>query len=262
MSGAGGQGWVAARGGPLRGRLRVPGDKSISHRAVMLGALGEGVTRIRGFLEGEDTRATAAVFAQMGVRIQAPSDGERLVHGGRPARAARAGGPPGLRQCRHRHAPAGGRAGRAAVRQRAGRRRLAVQAPNAARDRAAGRDGRPDRQRPAACRPAHPRWRCACAGRDATPVASAQVKSAHAAGGLYAAGEPVVREPHPTRDYTERMLAAFGWPIEFRAGFRPAAGGHRLPRSTSTSGGFFLGGVLHRRGDPGPGSELRIERSA
>ena len=51
--------WVSMPAGPLRGEIRVPGDKSISHRAVMLAALAEGTSRISGFLEGEDTRATA-----------------------------------------------------------------------------------------------------------------------------------------------------------------------------------------------------------
>ena len=53
--------WKAARSAGLQGSFRVPGDKSISHRAIMFGALAEGVTRVSGFLEGEDTRATAAV---------------------------------------------------------------------------------------------------------------------------------------------------------------------------------------------------------
>ena len=73
--------WTASRGGPLRGRVRVPGDKSISHRALMLAAIAEGSSRIRGFLEGEDTRATARILQQLGVRIEAPSAGERIVHG-------------------------------------------------------------------------------------------------------------------------------------------------------------------------------------
>ncbi len=59
-------------GGALRGRLRVPGDKSISHRSIMLGALAEGVTEISGFLEGEDSLATLRAFRQMGVRIEGP----------------------------------------------------------------------------------------------------------------------------------------------------------------------------------------------
>src|SRR3546814_6531357 len=74
-------GWIATRGTPLRGEVVVPGDKSVSHRAVMLAALADGVSHIDGFLEGADTRATAAIFAQMGVRIEAPSASRRIVHG-------------------------------------------------------------------------------------------------------------------------------------------------------------------------------------
>ena len=73
--------WIACRGRPLQGALRVPGDKSVSHRAIMLGALAQGTTRITGFLEGEDTRATAHVFEQLGVRIETPNASERVVHG-------------------------------------------------------------------------------------------------------------------------------------------------------------------------------------
>ena len=73
--------WTSAQAGPLRGELRVPGDKSISHRAVMFASLADGVSRITGFLEGEDTRATARAFAQVGVRVDAPLLSERIVHG-------------------------------------------------------------------------------------------------------------------------------------------------------------------------------------
>ena len=74
-------GWTAGPGRALHGEVVVPGDKSVSHRAIMLGAIADGVTRIEGFLEGEDTRATAAMFRQLGVRIDAPRDGLRVVHG-------------------------------------------------------------------------------------------------------------------------------------------------------------------------------------
>jgi 3-phosphoshikimate 1-carboxyvinyltransferase len=56
--------WIASAGSPLRGTLDIPGDKSVSHRAVMFAALADGVSTIEGFLEGEDTRATAAIFAR------------------------------------------------------------------------------------------------------------------------------------------------------------------------------------------------------
>ena len=80
MSG-GSHDWIASAGGPLHGTLEIPGDKSVSHRSVMFAALADGVSTIDGFLEGEDTRATAAIFRQLGVRIEAPSDGVRIVHG-------------------------------------------------------------------------------------------------------------------------------------------------------------------------------------
>ena len=60
------------------------------------------------------------------------------------------------------------------------------------------------------------------------PVASAQIKSAILLAGLYADGESLVHEPHPTRDYTESMLRAFGWPIAFGAGWAKSSGGHSL----------------------------------
>jgi 3-phosphoshikimate 1-carboxyvinyltransferase len=63
MSGANRLDWTVGAGKPLTGRIRVPGDKSVSHRAIMLASLAEGVSRIDGFLEGEDTRATAAMPA-------------------------------------------------------------------------------------------------------------------------------------------------------------------------------------------------------
>ena len=73
--------WIATRGTSLRGTLELPGDKSVSHRAIMLAAMADGISRIDGFLEGDDTRATAAVFGQLGVRIEAPQVGVRVVHG-------------------------------------------------------------------------------------------------------------------------------------------------------------------------------------
>ncbi len=68
-------------GGALRGRLRVPGDKSISHRSIMLGSLAEGVTRVSGFLEGEDSLATLNAFRAMGVQIEGPEQGRVVIHG-------------------------------------------------------------------------------------------------------------------------------------------------------------------------------------
>ena len=94
----------------------------------------------------------------------------------------------------------------------------------------------------------------------ALPMASAQVKSALLLAGLYARGTTTIREPHPTRDYTERMLAAFGWPIESSPGFARLDGGHRL-RATSIDvpADFSSAAFLLVAASVVPGSELRIE---
>ena len=68
-------------GGRVTGTLRVPGDKSISHRSIMLGAIAEGVTDISGFLEGEDALSTLNAFRAMGVNIEGPQQGKVRVHG-------------------------------------------------------------------------------------------------------------------------------------------------------------------------------------
>ena len=73
--------WTAHAGAPLQGVLTIPGDKSVSHRSVMFAALADGTSTIDGFLEGEDTRATAAIFERLGVRIETPSPSRRVVHG-------------------------------------------------------------------------------------------------------------------------------------------------------------------------------------
>jgi 3-phosphoshikimate 1-carboxyvinyltransferase len=93
------------------------------------------------------------------------------------------------------------------------------------------------------------------------PVASAQVKSALLLAGLFAEGETRIREPHPTRDYTERMLQAFGYPIDYRAGEATIHGGHRLratdiavPADFSSAAFFIVAATLV------PGSELRLKR--
>ena len=66
-------------GGTMTGEARVPGDKSMSHRSIMLGALAEGTTRVTGFLEGEDALATLAAFRAMGVAIDRRGEGEVIV---------------------------------------------------------------------------------------------------------------------------------------------------------------------------------------
>jgi len=259
------QDWIVGTGAPLQGRIRVPGDKSVSHRAIMLASLAEGVSRIDGFLEGEDTRATAAVFQQLGVKIEAPSPQSRIVHG------------VGLRGLRaSADALDCGNAG-TGMRLLAGV--LAGQAFDTTLIGDASLSKRPMRRvidplmtmgavidsETGGLPPLRIRGGSALRGIDyELPVASAQVKSALLLAGLYADGDTTVREPHPTRDYTERMLSAFGWPIEFSPGIarvRGGADGRHALRATDvsvpadfSSAAFFLvaASVI-------PGSDLTLE---
>jgi len=254
--------WIAGPGQPLRGEMRVPGDKSVSHRAIMLGALAEGVTRVEGFLEGEDTIATARAFAQMGVRIEAPEAGVRLIHGvGLHGLQA----PTGPIDC--------GNAG-TGMRLLAGL--LAGQAFDSTLTGDASLSRRPMRRvieplarmgaRIDATEGGLPPLRIhANNGLQSieitTQVASAQVKSAILLAGLYGQGETVVREPHPTRDYTERMLAALGWPIEFGPGWASLSGGHRLSaRQVKVPADFSSAAFFLVAGSVIPGSDLLLRR--
>lgn len=239
--------YVASGGSALRGEIRVPGDKSISHRSVMLGSIAEGRSEIEGFLEGEDSLATLAAFRAMGVHIERPSTGRVVVHGvglhglraaGRALDLGNSGTSMRLL--------AGLLAGQTFDSELTGdaslsRRPMArvadpLRAMGALIDTAAG--GRP---------PLHIRGGQSLHGIDyPMPVASAQVKSSLLLAGLYAEGETRVREPAPTRDHTERMLAGFGYPLErsgdtvvLRGGGRLSATALRVPADIS-SAAFFL----------------------
>jgi len=259
-AGAAALGWTAHPGAALAGALRVPGDKSISHRAVMLAALADGRSRIEGFLEGEDTRATAAIFAAMGVAIESPSPSCRIVHGVgidglRPPAGALDCGNSGTAM----RLLAGLLAGQAFDSVLIGdaslskRPMLRVMAP--LRAMGAGIDS-DDGERP----PLRIRGGASLRGiAFDSPVASAQVKSALLLAGLYAGGWTTVVEPRPTRDYTERMLAAFGWPVEYAPGRARLAGGHRLrardidvPADFSSAAFFVVAATLV------PGSSLLL----
>ena len=239
--------WIATPGTALHGEITVPGDKSISHRAVMFAALADGCSRIDGFLEGEDTRATAHIFEQMGVRFETPSASTRIVHGvGVDGLKA----PQQVLDC--------GNAG-TGMRLLAGL--LAGQRFNSTLVGDDSLNKRPMRRvtEPLArmgaridttvngTPPLQVHGGAALQGIDYhLPVASAQIKSAVLLAGLYADGQTSVVEPHPTRDYTERMLRAFGVDIDFSPGRASLHGGQRL-RATDvvvpadfSSAAFFL----------------------
>ena len=201
---------VVAPGRALRGTVRVPGDKSISHRAVLLGALARGATEVDGFLRADDCLATVRCVRALGVTVD--DDGERLtVHGG-PLRR-----PDAVLDCGNSGTTirllAGILAGQpfrstltgdASIRRRPMER--IAEPLRGMGARITGRDG--GRLAPLTVEGGALR-----AIAYTTPVASAQVKSAILLAALFAAGETVVTEPSQSRDHTERMLAGFGVPV-------------------------------------------------
>lgn len=256
------QHWIARKGQPLQGSLTIPGDKSVSHRSVMFAALADGTSHIDGFLEGEDTRATARIFSQLGVRIETPSPSQRIVHGvGIDGLQA----PDAALDC--------GNAG-TGMRLLAGL--LAGQAFDCTLIGDESLSGRPMRRvtgplsqmgakidtESDGTPPLHVHGGQLLHGIDfASPVASAQIKSAVLLAGLYAQGETQVTEPHPTRDYTERMLSAFGVDIEFSPGKARLRGGQRLratdivvPADFSSAAFYLVAASII------PGSKLRLKQ--
>lgn len=248
-------------GGCLTGHVRVPGDKSISHRSIMLGALAESVTEVSGFLEGEDSLATLNAFRAMGVSITGPDQGCVSVRGV---------GLHGLR------APTGplylGNSG-TSMRLLAGL--LAGQPFDTVLTGDASLSRRPMQRvtTPLATMgavieasaqgtaPLTVRGGRRLHGIDYTlPVASAQVKSCLLLAGLYAQGRTCVTEPAPTRDHTERMLTGFGYPVERLGATACVTGGGRLvatridvPADISSAAFFLVGASI------APGSDLLLE---
>jgi len=198
---------------PLRGRVQVPGDKSISHRALLLNSLAGGASQIRGFLPSADCLATLNCLQALGVRVERRDECELTVHGcgldglsppARPLDCARSGTTMRLL--------AGILAGQSFDSVLTGEEQLLRRPMRRIADPLGGMGAdvrTADGRAPLSIhgRPLH--------GCDVTlPVASAQVKSAILLAGLYADGPVVVRQPGPARDHTERMLAAMGAPLE------------------------------------------------
>lgn len=205
-------------GSPLVGEARVPGDKSISHRGVLLGAIGDGVTRVRGFLDGADCRATVAVARALGVEVEAVSPTELRIHG-RGLDGLRE--PEGVLDCQNSGTTlrllAGLLAGRpftsvlTGTPQLRGRPMARIAEPLRAMGATVlGRQGGKLAPLTLAGAAEHPLRGISYA----LPVASAQVKSCLLLAGLSADGETEVLEPAPCRDHTERLLRAQGAPIQ------------------------------------------------
>jgi 3-phosphoshikimate 1-carboxyvinyltransferase len=253
--------FIVNPGGALTGRLRVPGDKSISHRSIMLGSLAEGETGVSGFLEGEDSLATLSAFRAMGVQIEGPDAGRVRIQGV---------GLQGLQ------APADALyLGNSGTSMRLMSGLLAGQSFDITLTGDASLSGRPMQRvvgplttmgaridaTANGTAPLRIHGSANLSGIDyAMPVASAQVKSSLLLAGLYASGRTCVSEPAPTRDHTERMLTGMGYPVR-REGNRVCLEGGGVLRGISidipadiSSAAFFLVGA-----SIAPGSELVLE---
>ena len=202
--------FICSPGGRVNGSIRVPGDKSISHRSIMLSSIAEGTSHVSGFLQGEDSLNTIKAFQQMGVSIERDQDQVRVcgvgLHGlDKPGSDLDMGNSGTAMRLL-----LGLLAGQAFDSRLIGDSSLSARPMRRVIDplqtMGANIESEPGGRAPLQIK--------ASTGLKAIeydmPVASAQVKSCLLLAGLYASGETVVREPAPTRDHSERMLRGFG----------------------------------------------------
>jgi len=249
-------------GGLLQGEARVPGDKSMSHRSIMLGSLADGVTHVKGFLEAEDALATLQAFRDMGVEIEGPVDGCLTIHGV---------GKHGLKAPKNDLY-----LGNSGTSMRLLSGLLAGQPFNSVLTGDKSLSGRPMKRvtEPLALMGADikatekgtaPLYITGKAGQlqgidYAMPMASAQVKSCLLLAGMYAEGETSVTEPAPTRDHTERMLSGFSYPVKqqgskvtITANGKLTAADIDVPSDISSAAFFLVGASI------APGSDLLLK---
>ena len=245
----------------LAGSVRVPGDKSISHRSIMLGAIAEGDTHISGFLEGADALATLAAFEAMGVPIDQLGDGKLIVkgrglHGLQAPVESLYVGNSGTSM----RLLAGLLAGQSFSSILTGdvsltgrpMNRVALPLREMGAEIVTAAEGRP---------PLEIAGKAALHGIDyVLPIASAKVKSCLLLAGLYASGRTTVTEPAPTRDHTERMLQGFGYVVERNGPTASVLGGGKLtataidiPADISSAAFFLVAGSIT------PNSEITLQ---
>ncbi len=245
----------------ISGTLKVPGDKSISHRSIMLGSLANGTSKISGFLEGEDSIATLDAFASMGVEIKRPAPGELIIkgvglHGLKPPAKEIYLGNSGTAM----RLLSGIMAGQSFASSLSGDTSLNSR-PMRRITTPLGKMGAkitPDANgtAPLQIKPSH------LVGIDYhMPVASAQVKSAILLAGLYADGQTCVHEPGISRDHTERMLRGFGYEVTnndaqicLKGGGNLSACDIQVPADISSAAFFMVAASI------APGSDITLSR--
>jgi len=236
----------------LNGEVTVPGDKSISHRAIILGSLAQGKVMVKGLSSGEDNRRTVKIFQQLGVSIKKRGPAEYLLHGKglhglqEPGSILYAGNS-GTTMRLMTGALSGQPfftvlSGDASLNARPMKRVVTPLREMGAR--ISGRDG--GNYAPLAIQGGKLQ-----AARFALPVASAQVKTAILLAGFYADGITVVQEPVPSRDHTERMLRYLGAPLQVSAAGLAVTGGGELkgdlievPGDLSSAAFLIVAGLL------------------
>jgi 3-phosphoshikimate 1-carboxyvinyltransferase len=253
--------YVIHPGGNVHGTFRVPGDKSMSHRSIMLGSIAEGITEVQGFLEGEDALATLQAFRDMGVCIEGPENGVVRIHG------------VGLRGLQAPTKPLD--VGNAGTAMRLLMGFLAGQNFEYTLTGDASLTKRPMNRVANPLREMGVEVVTAAEGRPPVtvkangsvkainyvmPMASAQVKSCVLLAGLYADGETSTVEPAPTRDHTERMLRGFGYDVKTEENKASLVGGGQLtamnidvPADISSAAFFMVAASI------APDSDITLE---
>lgn len=251
--------FLSMPGNSLKGEITVPGDKSISHRAIMLGAIAEGVTQVNGFLQGDDCLATLTAFRAMGVSIEDTKDGALSIRGvGKYGLQA----PHGVIDCGNSGTTIRLLSGLLAAQ----RFDTVLTGDASLKKRPMTRVSRPLQNMGAkietdgGCPPIQIYGRQTLHGICyEMPEASAQVKSCILLAGLYATGKTQVVEPEPTRDHTELMLKAFSYPVTRVQNVITIDASHEcqgtridVPGDLSSAAFFIVGAMIT------PGSQLLI----
>ena len=241
----------------LHGSIRVPGDKSISHRSIMFGSLAEGTSHISGFLEGEDSLNTLRAFQAMGVNIDGPDDGKVTIEGvgmdglTPPAKALDLGNAGTSMRLL-----AGLLAGQKFDVELSGDVSLSKRPMKRVTDPLSGMGAKIE-----TAEGGKPPLKIT--GNQTLnsfsyqmPMASAQVKSCCLLAGMYAPGKTCVTEPAITRDHTERMLKAFGCEVEVKGATACVSGPAKLiatdidvPADISSAAFFMVGASIAQGSD-------------
>ncbi len=244
-------------GGTLKGEARVPGDKSVSHRSIMLGSLAEGITHVTGFLDAEDCLSTMKSFQAMGVLIEGPVDGRVTIqgvglHGLKAPTQDLYLGNSGTSM----RLLSGLLSGQSFDVVLTGDPSLSKRPMKRVTDPLRSMGARIDTTEKGTS-PLHIHGGSRLEGiHYDMPVASAQVKSCLLLAGLYAEGTTSVREPAPTRDHTERMLKGFGYPVTREGDVVSVTSGGRLtacdidvPSDISSAAFFMVGASIAEGAD-------------